>query len=107
MRAIDKLLVGFALACASLGAQAQVLQGGLELRWGDPSAAARASIAPAFSATLVLDSGARIALDPDEARRAAGDLYALANRRVAITVKDVIHAKHIGNKQAVKLSTFQ
>ena len=84
MRAIGKCLLGFALACGSAGAQAQVVQGDLELRWGDPSADARAHLAPAFSATLVLDNGARIALDPDDARRAAGDLYALANRRVAI-----------------------
>ena len=54
MRAMGKCLLGFALACGSAGAQAQVVQGDLELRWGDPSADARARLAPAFSATLVL-----------------------------------------------------
>ena len=84
MRKIGKALLGFALACAGAGAQAQVVQGGLELTWGDPAADAGAKAAPVFTASLVLDNGARIALDPDQARRAAGDLYALANRRVAI-----------------------
>ena len=37
-----------------------------------------------FVATLVGDDGTRRALDPAQAKRAAGDLYALANRRVAV-----------------------
>ncbi|WP_202845348.1 hypothetical protein [Luteimonas saliphila] len=66
-------------------AQAQVVQGGLELRWGDPApASGRRSVPTKFEAALVLDSGARIPLDPDQARRGAGDLYALGNRRVAV-----------------------
>ena len=77
---------GVALAAAGLfaasAAQAQLVQGSLELRWGDPARAA--AVAPKFQASLVLDGGARLALDPQQARRGAGDLYALANRRVAV-----------------------
>lgn len=74
-----------ALLAASAVSQAQVVQGALELRWGDAAPAASGPRpAPVFHATLVLDGGARIALDPDQARRGAGDLYALANRRVAV-----------------------
>lgn len=57
--------------------------GRLELRWGDP-VRAQAGAGERFTATLVADDGTRYALDPAQARRAAGDLYALANRRVAV-----------------------
>jgi len=85
MHRIGTASVTLALLAASAAAQGQVLQGGLELRWGDaaPTPAGRA-LPPKFRAALALDHGARIALDPDEARRGAGDLYALANRRVAV-----------------------
>ncbi len=78
---IGVVLVATGLLGAS-AAQAQLLQGSLELRWGDP--ARTAAVAPGFRASLVLDGGARLALDPEQARRGAGDLYALANRRVAV-----------------------
>ncbi len=85
MRGIGRVLVLWAMLLGSLAAHAEVLQGGLELRWGDPHSPAKgAALAPQFSAVLVLDGGQRVALDPEQARRAAGDLYALANRRVAI-----------------------
>ena len=74
-------------ACAWLlagAAQGEVLQGNLELRWGDAAPAAEARLAPKFEVALALDGGGRIALDPGQARRGAGDLYALANRRVAV-----------------------
>lgn len=78
-------LAGLALAAAAFAARGEVVVGSLELRWGDPFAPGEArALAPRFEATLVLDSGARIALDPDQARRGAGDLYALAGRRVAV-----------------------
>ncbi|HRO26758.1 MAG TPA: hypothetical protein PLD19_04890, partial [Luteimonas sp.] len=83
MKGIWTIAALLALLLVSGGAQAQLLQGGLELRWGDPGPADR-HVASKFEAILVLDNGARIALDPDEARRGAGDLYALANRRVAV-----------------------
>jgi hypothetical protein len=85
--------VAIMYACAGGGAHAQVVQGWLELQWGDPvpadTAAAKAwavqvDRAPLFHAGLVTDRGERIALDPAHARRAAGDLYALTGRRVAV-----------------------
>lgn len=65
-------------------AQGEVVQGGLELRWGDGAPGSRAQQAPRFEAALALDGGGRIVLDAEQARRGAGDLYALANRRVAV-----------------------
>ena len=82
-----------AFACALLGLagagaiRAQTIeQGTLQLEWGDPArpAPGRARLAPRFNAHLVKDDGSRIVLDPVQARRAAGDLYVLANRRVAV-----------------------
>lgn len=71
------------LGCGA--ASAQVVQGRLELQWGDPMPAPVEQRLPTrLLATLVTDDGARIALDPAQARRAAGDLYALSNRRVAV-----------------------
>ena len=68
-------------------AQAQSIeQGLLQLEWGDPAPATpgKTQREPLFNAHLVKDDGSRIALDPAQARKAAGDLYVLANRRVAI-----------------------
>ncbi len=82
-----------AFACALLGLagagaiRAQTIeQGTLQLEWGDPArpAPGRARLAPRFNAHLVKDDGSRIVLDPVQARRAAGDLYVLANRRVVV-----------------------
>lgn len=77
--------------CVAGEARAQAVLGHLELQWGDPAkaaivktSAAAALRPPLFRATLVTDLGERIALDPDQARRAAGDLYALGGRRVAV-----------------------
>ena len=74
----------FALWLGSAAAHGEVLQGALELTWGDASPQARAALAPRFEVRLALDNGVRVKLDPDQARRGAGDLYALANRRVAV-----------------------
>lgn len=79
-------IAAFAFACLAMGAaHGQVLQGGLELRWGDAEPSAQARLVPKFEAALALDGGGRVALDADQARRGAGDLYALANRRVAVS----------------------
>lgn len=70
-----------------LEARAQTIeQGLLQLEWGDPPRATMGQprLAPQFNASLLKDDGSRIALDPVQARRAAGDLYVLANRRVAV-----------------------
>jgi len=60
-----------------------LLRGHLELVWGDaaPDAADRTS---PLLVTLVSDDGRRIALDPVRARLAAGDLYRLQGKRIAI-----------------------
>lgn len=82
------LVFGVAMA-ALAGAQARaqtIEQGLLQLEWGDPAPAPAGAPREAtrFRAHLVKDDGSRLALDPAQARKAAGDLYVLANRRVAI-----------------------
>jgi hypothetical protein len=81
--ALATLLVGAIAAPVA----AQVVQGQLELQWGDPVPAEPVHIRrqPILRATLLTDQGERIALDAEQARRAAGDLYALINRRVAVS----------------------
>ncbi|WFC42406.1 hypothetical protein [Pseudoxanthomonas sp. SE1] len=77
------------LGLAGIGdARAQdIEQGLLQLEWGDPArpAPGKTRLAPRFNAHLVKDDGSRIALDAAQARLAAGDLYVLANRRVAVS----------------------
>ncbi len=85
MKKIIAGCLGLALTGFFPGAKAEIVQGQLELRWGDPVPMQGKSQLPTrFVATLVGDDGTRRALDPAQARRAAGDLYALANRRVAV-----------------------
>jgi hypothetical protein len=85
MKQIIATCLGLALAGFLPGARAEIVQGQLELRWGDPVPAPGKSHSPSkFVATLVGEDGRRRVLDPVQARRAAGDLYALANRRVAV-----------------------
>ncbi len=83
--------VGMVLAVGGLSSamasQAQTIeQGLLQLEWGDPPRAAvgQPRLAPQFNASLLKDDGSRLALDPAQAKLAAGDLYVLANRRVAV-----------------------
>ena len=84
-RAIVATLVLGIAGTASTHAQT-IEQGLLQLEWGDPAPVApgQAKSKSRFNARLVKDDGSRIALDPAQARKAAGDLYVLANRRVAI-----------------------
>ena len=85
MKQIIAACLGLALLGFFPGAMAEIVQGQLELRWGDPIPMQGKSQLPSrFVATLVGDDGTRHALDPAQARRAAGDLYALHNRRVAV-----------------------
>ena len=84
-----KQMIAACLGLALMGfvsvAQAEIVQGYLELRWGDPlSIQGKPEPPPRFVATLVTDGGLRHTLDPAQARRAAVDLYALASRRVAV-----------------------
>lgn len=64
-----------------------VVQGTLQLQWADPprSLSGRAQAAPQLDAWLDMGPGQRVPLDVTQAKRAAGDLYALANRRVAVS----------------------
>lgn len=64
-----------------------VVQGVLQLQWADPPRAThgRAQAAPQLDVWLETAPGQRVALDPAQARRAAGDLYALSNRHVAVS----------------------
>ena len=69
------------------GVHAQTIeQGLLQLEWGDPprAAAGQPRLAPRFNASLLKDDGSRIPLDAAQAKLAAGDLYVLANGRVAV-----------------------
>jgi hypothetical protein len=63
-----------------------IVQGTLQLRWGDaPLSFHGYATTPRFEAWLDVGSGRRLPLDVAQSRRAAGDLYALANRRVAVS----------------------
>ena len=80
------------LACllAGMAGEARadgIVQGVLQLRWGDapPAPAGSAPRAPQFEAWLDAGPGRRYRLDVAQAKRAAGDLYALSNRRVAVS----------------------
>lgn len=74
----------FALSAALLGSSvfAAPIEGRLELSWGDPDPAS--GLQSQFRVSLVDDNGLRYALDPQQARLGAGDIYALANQRVAV-----------------------
>ncbi len=83
--------LGIALGAAHAQAQAAgatIVQGRLALHWGDPAPVPRQQKAPParLRAVLLVDDGRRIPLDPAQAKRAAVDLYALANRRVAVSL---------------------
>ena len=85
LRTLMRALLALALLSAMPQARATDLTGRLELRWGDaaPGALRRGE---RFTATLVTDGGQRLPLDPAQARKAAGDLYALANKRVSASL---------------------
>lgn len=79
-------LIALVLAAGSaLAGNAPLVEGGLELTWGDaaPTASVRT---PRFDATLVDARGLRYALDPAQALRASGDLYALAGKSVVASL---------------------
>jgi M6 family metalloprotease-like protein len=102
---ISLIAVLLTLSCAATGIDAQnryagrfaeiepragfarpPLQGRIELFWSDPmpGSADKAE----FRVTLIEDSGRRRTLSADDALRAAGDLYALNGRRVALTLAE-------------------
>jgi M6 family metalloprotease-like protein len=72
---------------------AQPIVGRLELLWGDPTGETSGENNKSsdhaehlFRVTLVDDGGGRHPLDPDQALRAAEDLYALFGKRVAVSM---------------------
>lgn len=71
-------------ARAPASAPKDILLGRLELEWGD--APREAALEDAFRVSVVEDGGVRHALDPERALVAAGDLYGLYGRRVAVGV---------------------
>ncbi|MBD9481074.1 hypothetical protein [Pseudoxanthomonas sp. PXM02] len=81
--AASVLLVLFCLLPLQASAD-EIRQGVLQLRWGDAEPG-RASRPPQLEVWLDAGPRQRYRLDVDQARRAAGDLYALANRRVAVS----------------------
>ncbi|WP_155944521.1 hypothetical protein [Pseudoxanthomonas sp. Root630] len=89
---VHALAAGFALALGCMLAAPPshadtVVQGILQLQWADPPRAlpGRAKAAPQLDVWLETAPGQRVPLDAAQARRAAGDLYALANRHVAVS----------------------
>ena len=85
MKRTAAICMGLALLASLTEVRAEVVQGQLELAWGDPAPVPHQGGRTArFVATLVADDGSRRVLDGEQARRAAVDLYALANRRVAV-----------------------
>ena len=80
-----RVMLGAVLMAGALQAQAQIVQGQLQLQWGDPRGDTGQAKRPGkLLVAVVTDEGKRHALDQVQARIAAGDLYALANRRVAV-----------------------
>ncbi len=77
-----------AAACLSPPASAgDIVQGTLQLRWGDARASpsGRVAMPPLLEVRLELGAGLHYRLDAAEATRAAGDLASLSNRRVAVS----------------------
>jgi hypothetical protein len=88
------------LLCGVGFAHAEIVQGSLQLQWGDPRGGVGQPAKPGkFNATLVADDGSRHVLDAAQARRAAGDLYALSNRRVAVAFSP---AKRAGGLRSIE-----
>jgi hypothetical protein len=71
-----------ALSLAAAVAHAAPVEGRLELVWGDGEPGSQ--LAEQFLVELVADDGSRYRLDPQAALDAAGDLYALAGKPVAV-----------------------
>ena len=79
---MNSFLRYFALLPFAITAHAAPIEGRLEIVWGDSAPGAPES-APEY-VNLVDLNGRRIALDPAQARQAAGDLYALFGKPVLV-----------------------
>ncbi|WP_157074248.1 hypothetical protein [Pseudoxanthomonas mexicana] len=85
------LLAGLA-TCIAVAADAkadEIVQGVLQLRWGDAPHVPHSRVDAHAQVEAWLDAGPgrRYRLDVEQARRAAGDLYGLSNRRVAVAYR--------------------
>jgi hypothetical protein len=87
-------VLAFLAASAVAGAQT-VFQGNLELVWGDAAPGSPPG-SDRLIANLVLDDGRRLALDVAQARAAAGDLYALQGRRIAVAPLQALSGPEAG-----------
>ncbi|WP_411833902.1 hypothetical protein [Pseudoxanthomonas mexicana] len=85
MKGISVAGAALLLAGAVMNARAETVQGQLELAWGDPLPVPGAPRSAQLHATLLTDNGVRLSLDAAQAKAAAGDLYALSGRRVAVS----------------------
>ncbi len=112
---VKSIVVMMAIGFVALSgaARAEIVQGTLQLQWGDPQGGpgqGNRHQASKFVATLVADNGKRYPLDTKQALRAADNLYALANRRVAIdfapdatrTVEAIVSAENPGELLSVE-----
>ncbi|MBD9479147.1 hypothetical protein [Pseudoxanthomonas sp. PXM02] len=93
------MLVGIACCVVTFDARADdIVQGVLQLRWGDTPRTHDQRVQVQFEAWLDVGPGLRHRLDVAQARNAAGDLYALSNRRVAVSY--ATRAKAVSGKAA-------
>ncbi|TDR48793.1 M6 family metalloprotease-like protein [Tahibacter aquaticus] len=90
-----------ALASSLFGSQALAapIEGRLELIWGDTDPVA--GLESQFRVSLVDDNGLRYALDPEQARLGAGDIYALAGKRVAVDLATAATAQGLAVRAIV------
>lgn len=79
---MNPLLRCLPLLCALPALHAAPIEGRLEIIWGDSAPGAPESTLQYIN--LVDKNGASIALDPDQARQAAGDIYALIGKPVLV-----------------------
>lgn len=90
MRLHQTLLLTGTIALSPSLAMAQVsptpiITGHLQMVWGDRAPHTKGP-ASKFRTSLVTGNGKSLRLDPDSARRAAGDLYALYGEEVALSI---------------------
>jgi hypothetical protein len=81
-----KPFILLALASFVAPATAQTVYGELEMQWGDPKPVPQGQVRPKpiFQVHLVDQFGRKQALDPAQAQRAAGDLFMMSGKPVAI-----------------------
>lgn len=91
MRRSIILLALATLGLSSFSASAETLYGDIEMQWGDPKPVPTGQYRPKpiFQVNLVDRFGKRRALDPAQAKSAAGDIYMMSGKPVAIELAPV------------------